>query len=208
MSWLSSFFHPEKGYEKGQEQLDKYYNQSQGYLQPYNQYGQDAHTDINTAMHSLLNPEELQNKWTQNYSESPQAKQAEAMAQERGLNAASSMGLMGSNTALDAIQSGTTQIGLNDRQRYIDDLMQKYIQGTGIGQNIFNQGAGIAGQQGQNAINMGNSSAEMAYGKENAGGNALSGLIGQGIGLAGSALGGGKWNPNGGRKSTPKGGID
>ena len=28
MSWLSSFLHPEKGYQKAQEQLDKYYNQT------------------------------------------------------------------------------------------------------------------------------------------------------------------------------------
>ena len=103
MSWLSKFLHPEKGYEKGQEQLDKYYAQGQGYLQPYNQFGQNAYGDINTAMKALLNPEELQNKWTQSYTESPQAKQAEAMAQEHGLNAASGLGLMGSGLFLGAL---------------------------------------------------------------------------------------------------------
>jgi hypothetical protein len=39
-------------------------------------------------------------------------------------------------------------------------------------------------------MNMGQNSAQMAYGQQNAGGNMLSGLIGTGIGAIGSALGG------------------
>jgi hypothetical protein len=187
MSWLSKVLHPERGYEKAQEQLDKYYSQGQSYVQPYNQYGQNAYTDINAAMKALLNPEELQNKWIQGYSESPQAKQAEGLAQEHGLNAASGLGLMGSGTALDAIQSGTSQISLNDRQNYLDNLMQKYLSGVGIGQNIFGTGATAAGQQSQNAMNMGQNAAEMAYGKENAQGEMIRKLMGQAVGLGGSA---------------------
>lgn len=190
MSWLSKFLHPEKGYDKAQEQLDKYYGQSQGYLQPYNQYGQNAYGDINAAMKALLNPEELQNKWIQGYAESPAAKQAEALAQEHGLNAASGLGLMGSNTALDAIQTGTTQIGLNDRQNYLDNLMQKYLAGVGIGQDIFGKGASAAGQMGSNAMTQGQNSAQMAFGKENAQGDLFGKLLGGGLGLVGSALGG------------------
>jgi len=206
MSWLSKFLHPEKGYEKGQEQLDKYYAQGQGYLQPYNQFGQNAYGDINAAMKALLNPEELQNKWTQSYEESPQAKQAEAMAQEHGLNAASGLGLMGSGTALDAIQSGTTQIGLNDRQNYLDNLMQKYLAGAGIGQNIFGQGANAANAMSGNAMNMGQNSAQMAYGKENAQGNLFGNLLGAGIGLAGTALGGGMYGKGAGSNPWVTGG--
>ncbi len=189
MSWLSKFLHPEKGYDKAQEQLDKYYQQGQGYLQPYNQYGQNAYGDINSAMKALLNPEELQNKWAQNYQESPMAKQAEGMAQEHGLNAASGLGLMGSGTALDAIQSGTSQIGLNDRQNYLDNLMQKYLAGVGIGQNIFNTGASSANTMSGNANNMGNNSAQMAFGKENAQGDLFGKLLGLGAGGIGSYFG-------------------
>lgn len=205
MSWLSSFLHPGKGYEKGQEQLDKYYNQAQGNLQPYNQNGLDQYSNLNEFIKNLMNPEALQNKWAEGYKESPSAIQAEKMAQEHGLNAASSMGLMGSNTALNATQAGTTQIGLDDRQNYLDNLMQKYMAGAGLVQGAYGTGANAAGQMGQNAMNMGQNSAEMAYGKQNAGGNMLSGLIGQGIGLAGSALGGPmggalakRWNLSGG----------
>lgn len=205
MSWLSSFLNPGKGYEKGQEQLDKYYNQAQGNLQPYNQNGQQQYGNLNEYIQNLMNPEALQNKWASGYSESPAAKQAETMAQEHGLNAASSMGLMGSNTALNATQAGTTQIGLDDRQNYLDNLMQKYLAGANLAQGIYGQGANAAGQMGQNSMNMGQNSAEMAYGKQNAGGNMLSGLIGTAAGVAGSALGGPiggalakRWNLSGG----------
>lgn len=190
MSWLSKMFHPERGYDKAQEQLDKYFGQAQGALDPYNQNGQGAYGDIQTAMKALLNPEALQNKWIQNYEESPAAKQAEALAQQHGLNAASGLGLMGSGTALDAIQTGKTQIGLNDRQNYLDNLMQKYLAGIGIGQNIYGTGANAATAQSGNAMNMGQNSAQMAFGKENAQGDLLSKLLGGGLGLVGSALGG------------------
>ncbi len=79
-----------------------------------------------------MDPTELNKKWTESYTESPQAIQAEKMAQEHGVNAASSLGLGGSNTALNAIQSGTASIGLEDRQNYLNDMMNKYMQAAGL----------------------------------------------------------------------------
>lgn len=205
MSWLSSFLHPGKGYEKGQAELDKYYNQGQGYLNPYNQNGQQQYGNLNEIIKNLMDPTALNKKWTESYTESPQALQAEKMAQEHGLNAASSMGLMGSNTALNATQAGTTQIGLEDRQNYLNDMMNKYIQGAGLAQGIYGTGANAAGQMSNNANQMGQNSADMAYGKQSAGGNMLNGLIGLAGGVAGSALGGPiggalakRWNLSGG----------
>lgn len=191
MSMLSSFLHPERGYKKGQQQLDNYYNQSkdfynqaQGYAQPYVNQGQTAYNEIHPAMQALLDPQALQDKWASGYKESEAAKNLESMAQEHGLNAANSMGLGGSSTALNAIQAGTSQIGAQDRQTYLDNLMQKYLAGTGIGQNLYNTGASAAGQQGQNAMNMtnnamnmGQNSAQMAFGQQNAPGNMLNNVI-------------------------------
>lgn len=204
MSWLSSFLHPGKGYEKGQEQLDKFYNQSQGYLNPYNQNGQNQYGNLNDIIKNLMDPTELNKKWTDSYTESPQALQAEKMAQEHGLNAASSMGLTGSNTALNALQSGTTQIGLEDRQNYLNDMMNKYMQAAGLSQGIYGTGANAAGQMSNNANQMGQNSAQMAFGKQNAGGSMFGNLLGAGIGAVGSALGGpiggalaNRWNLSG-----------
>ena len=190
MSWLSSFLHPQRGYQRGQEQLDKYYQQAQGNLQPYNQQGQSQYGNLNQYIQSLMNPQQLQNQWASGYKESDQAKNAQMMAQEHGLDAASAMGLMGSSPALGAIQQGTSQIGLADQQNYLNDMMQKYMQGAGLSQGIYGQGANSANAMSQNAMNMGNNSAGMAYGAQNAPGNMLSNAIG-GIGtIAGSALGG------------------
>lgn len=216
MSWLSSFLHPGQGYDKAQQQMDQYYQQGQGYLQPYNQYGQNAYGNLSGAMNALLDPQALQDKWMKGYQESEAAKSAESMAQQHGLDAASSLGLMGSTPALSAIQAGTTQIGLEDQQNYLDNLMQKYLAGAGIAQGIFGQGANAAGQMGQNAMNMGQNSAQMAFGKANAGGNLFGNLLGMGAGLAGSALGGpiggalaNKWGLTGGsRWNNPDGGVN
>ena len=190
MSWLSKFLHPEEGYKKAQEQQEKYYNEAQGQLNPYNQNGQQAFQPTFNAMQSLLNPAQLQADWIKSYEESPQAKQAQGLAQEHGLNSASALGLMGSTPALQALQGGASQISLNDRQNYLNDLMQKYLAGAGIGQNFYNTGAGAAGQQSQNAMNMGTNSGQNAYGQQNAQGNLFGNIVGTGLGVGAGALGG------------------
>lgn len=212
MSWLDpfdiggkidSFMHPEKGYEKGQEQLDKYYKDAQGNLQPYNQYGQNAYGNYSDAMRKLLDPAALQAEWMKSYSESPTAKYTEGLAQEHGLDAASGLGLMGSNTALNAIQGGTSQIGLADRDNYLNSLMQKYLAGAGIAGNIFGTGANAANSMSQNAMNMGNNSAQMAFGAQNAPGDLFGKLLGAGVGFmtggpTGAAMGAGAMGGGGG----------
>lgn len=180
---VDSFLNPQKGYEKGQDQLDKYYNQGQSYLNPYNQFGQAAYGNLSQAMKRLLDPAALQADWIKSYSMSPAAKNATDLATQSGLDAASSMGLMGSNTALNALQGGASKIALNDRQNYLDNLMQKYMAGAGIAGNIFNTGAGAATSLSNNAMNMGNNSAQMAFGQQNAPGDLFGKLLGTGIGL-------------------------
>lgn len=190
MSMFSSFMNPGRGYQQGQNQLDNYYNQAQGYQQPFVNQGQDAYGGIKSAMDNLLNPEELQNKWSQGYETSQAAQQAQAAAQQHGLDAASSMGLMGSTPGIQAIQAGTSQIGAQDKQSYMDNLMQKYMAGTNLGQGIYNTGANAAGQMGQNAMNQGQNSAQMQFGQQNSGGGVFGNLLGAGVGLLGGALGG------------------
>jgi hypothetical protein len=190
MSWLSSFLNPGEGYNKAQEQYDQYYNQAQGYQQPYNQFGQNQQGTLQDYINSLHDPQALQDKWSKGYTESEAGKNAETAATQHGVNAAASMGMGGSNSAIHAIQAGTSQIGAADKQKYLDDLMEKYKTGAGLSQGIYNTGANAAGQQGQNAMNQGQRSGEAAYGRQNAGGNMLSGLIGTAAGVAGSALGG------------------
>lgn len=203
MSWLSKFLHPENAYKSAQEQLDKYYQQGQGYLDPYNQNGQQAYGGLSEALRRLLNPQELQNEWAKGYQESDIAKQDEALANQHGLESASAMGLLGSSPALQAIQSGTSGIVARDRQHYLDDLLEKYKTGIGLGENIYGTGANAANSQSQNALHMGENSAQNQFNQNNAQGDLLGKLLGYGSGLFGSALGGwstgGRYNPGGGR---------
>ncbi len=190
MSWLSSFLHPDQSYGASQDELNKYYNQGQGQLQPYNQNGQDAYGKYSGAMDKLLNPTALQDEWSKNYQESDMAKQNEATASQHGLNAAQQMGLSGSTPALQAIQSGTSGIVAKDRQSYLDDLMKKYMSGIGIGQDIYGKGANAAGQMSQNDMNMGTNSAQNQFNQKNSQGDLFGKLLGVGAGVAGTALGG------------------
>jgi len=199
MSWLSSFLNPGKGYEEGQKQLDKYYNEAQGQLQPYNTFGQNQQGTLQEFIDKLKNPAALEDEWIKNYQTSEAAKNTQNMAQNQGLDAASSMGLMGSTPALQAIQAGTANIGAQDRQNYLNDLMEKYKTGVGLTQNVYGVGANAAGGQSTNSMNMGENSAGMSYGRENAGGNRLEGILGMGAGVLGGALAGG-WNPFGGKR--------
>lgn len=190
MSWLTSFLHPEKSYEKAQEQLEKYFQQGQNYLSPYNKNGLEAYGKYSGAMDRLLNPMQLQDEWSKGYQESDLAKQNEAMATQHGLNAAQQLGLGGSQPALNAIQSGTSGIVARERQQYLDDLMKKYLAGIGIGQDIYSKGENSANSMSQNAMNMGQNEAQLEFNKNNAQGDLFGKLLGAGTGLIGSTLGG------------------
>lgn len=200
MSWFSEFLHPNQGYKDAQKELEKYFQQAQQYQQPYMQQGQEAYGGLNNAMNALLNPEELYNKWAQSYQESPATQMAKQEAQNLGLDAASSMGLMGSSPALQAIQAGTAKIGAQGRQDYLDNLMQKYLAGAGIAQGVYGTGANAAGQLGQNAMNMGQNAGQLKFGEKSAQGNLFGNLLGTGAGYLGG-LGSqylmNKWNPMG-----------
>jgi hypothetical protein len=174
---FSSFMHPEKGYKKAQEQLDKYYNQSQGYYQPYVNQGQEAYGDLNNAMKSLLNPTELYDQWMNSYQTSDAAKFAQERAMDQGLNAASAMGVLGSTPAIKSIQSGTNQIGAEDQLNYINQLMGMYLPGAQLAQGIYGTGANAGMAMGQNANQMGQNSAQMAFGKQNAPGQMFNDLL-------------------------------
>ena len=174
---IGSFLHPEKGYKKGQEQLDKYYNQASSLYQPYINQGQDAYGNLSGAMQNLLNPADFQNQLLSSYEPSEAARLASTGARNSGLNAASSMGLMGSTPALQALQAGTQGIMANDQQNYLNNLLNQYFHGAEIAQNIYGTGAQAGQNMGANAMNMGQNSAQMAYGQQNAPGQMFNDLL-------------------------------
>lgn len=181
MSWISDFFHPAKPYKAAEDAFNQKYQEGQGYLNPYNQQGQQAGQQLQDQYGQLQNPDELYNKWAQGYQESPYAHQQQQFANDAGLNSAASQGLLGSSSALQNIQNTSAGIVNQDQQQYMNDLMNKYLAGIGIGQNLYNQGAGAAGQQAGNAQNAGQYGSQLAYGRQGAGAD----LFGKGLGALG-----------------------
>jgi hypothetical protein len=188
---ISSMFHPERGYEDAAEEMRKAWEQAQGFQRPYNEAGQSQLPILTGAQSKLMDPSALLGEWMEKYKTSPYAQRSMENAKESGLGAASSMGLMGSSSALNNIQQSSSDIMNADRQQFLNDLMQKYMTGIGIGQNIYGIGATTAGNLGKQAMNYGGNAAEMAFGRRNAPGQNIKDLIGMGGKMAASYFGGG-----------------
>lgn len=204
---LSSFLNPGKAYKKAGREMDKYYQEGQAALNPFIEHGNAAYEPMNNAMMSLLDPTALQGEWIDSYETSPWARDLIDRSTSEGMNAASSMGLVGSSPALMAIQAGNAQIGNADRQAYLDDIMKKYMSGAQMAQSLYGSGQNAAMQFGQNAMNQGQQMGQMAYGQQAAPGQMLNNLINTGISAAVPMYGmskmggwntGGAYNPMGG----------
>ncbi len=175
MSWLSQLFHPGRGYDKAKQDTQDAYNKANGRLDTYSQGGADANDKLNKLFEALSNPGKLTDEWGKGYKESDYAKQLGQSSIDKGLNAAGSMGLMGSSAALNNIQEEGSDIVAKDRQNYMNDMMTKYLASLGIATNQFNTGADAAGKQSQNDMTQGTTNANLDFGKYNAGPNMITG---------------------------------
>jgi hypothetical protein len=191
MSWLSNMLHPGRAYDRASGVLDKSADEAHGYQQPYLEHGKQAGDSLQGILQQLMNPEELESKWSSGYEKSPYAKQLQAEALSSGQDVASSMGLGGSSTALSNLQTNATNIRNADRDKYMNDLMQKYMGAVGLGQNIYNTGANTANSAAQNSLETGRSKAGLQFGADQAGSSLLGNILGKGAGLVGQYLTGG-----------------
>ncbi len=180
---LSSFLNPQKGYEDAEKVFRNFYDQSRGNMQPFIDQGKAQYGNLSGAEGALLDPESLLKKWMSGYQESPYAKQSMANARSGGLDAASSMGLLGSSSAINNIQNSASDIMNKDRSSYLQDLMDKYMKGVGIGQDLYGTGANMASQFGQLAHGFGQDIGGASYGAANAPGNLLGNLINMGANI-------------------------
>lgn len=186
-----SFLHPEKGYKKAQKEMEKYFQQLQGLYQPYINQGQAAYGPLSGAMNALLNPVQLQNEWANSYQTSDAARMAAEDAKQHGLNALSAMGLLGSTPGIQAMQGGTARILAEDKERYMDNLMKKYLAGAGVAQNLYGTGASAANAFGSHTMNMGQNAAQLAYNVQNAPGQMFNDLLQAAGALYGGGMRGG-----------------
>lgn len=126
-----------------QDDMSKYYQQGQGYLQPYQQGGADSfnnwrsRTDAyGNMLDSYGNPADY--SWRQinqspmsyynnimnSYQESPEAKYAQEQALRSGNAAAAASGMMGSGAYASGIQRNANDISQQDRGNYYGRVMQ------------------------------------------------------------------------------------
>jgi hypothetical protein len=157
--------------------MEKAWREAQGFQMPYSQGGLRQLPQLQGAENALLDPSKLLADWMSKYQMSPYAKASMGNAKEAGLDAASNMGLMGSSTALNNIQQSSSDIMNADRSNFLNDLMQKYMAGIGIGQNIYNTGAATAGNLGKESLGVGENLGAAAYGKANAPGDLLKQML-------------------------------
>jgi hypothetical protein len=191
---IHSFLNPQEGYQRAQRESQAGWNEAKGYQMPFLQHGEEQYAPLNEARGALMNPAELENQWASGYETSPYAKQLLAQNQASGLDAASSMGLLGSSAALGNIQQGAGNIVQQDRQQYLNDLMQKYMQAIGLGENLYGTGAAAGANLGRQAQEQGTTMANLGFGEKNSPGNLLENLIKTGVLGAATYYGGAKFN--------------
>lgn len=149
--------------KKAQEQSQKGWQESQNYQNPYVTRGNDQYNRLNDASANLMNPMDLQNRWLEKYQTSPWANQLLSQSQVAGNDFASQWGLGGSSAAMSNAQQNAGNIVSNDRQNYMNDLMQKYMQGIGLSSDIYNTGAKSAQSLGEQAVGNGLVNAAFGY---------------------------------------------
>lgn len=165
LKMMDKFLHPEDAYKDAEKQAQAGWNETKGFETPYWQHGLDQYGGLNEAEQKLLHPEQLQGEWAKSYETSPYAKRMLDMNTQTGQEAASAMGLGGSSAAVSNIQQGAGDIVSKDREQYMNDLMQKYMQGIGIGQNIYGTGANMGAQLGGQSMTHGQDMASLKYGE-------------------------------------------
>jgi hypothetical protein len=177
---LLDFLDPGRGYKSAMKQFTKGYEEGKGYLDPYAGAGTSQLEQLLGAQAALMDPAALQSQWASGYEMSPYAQQLQGAAQEAGLSSMGSMGLGGSSAALQNLQQTSANIMQADRERYMKDLMDKYMAGVGIGQDIYGTGAGAAGTLGQMGMQYGMGMGELEAMKSQSRSKMLMDLLGLG----------------------------
>lgn len=195
---FSSFFNPGDAYKKAMNVAEQGWQDTRKYEEPFWQMGQQQIDPLNQARQALLNPVQLEDQWSEAYEPSQYAQRMLAMNRGQGLESASSMGLMGSSAALNNINRGAADIMGQDRREFLNSLMQKFLSGIGLGQNLLNTGANMGAHLGDQRMQHGSNMGALAYGRQAAPGQLLENLINTAI----NASSGGMFSGMGGNQSS------
>lgn len=165
----------------------QYYNQIPGtlkkYLGPYANRGNEVYPLLQKQLQQLMNnPGGLLNTLGQNYQQSPgyqfQVNQATGAAN----NAAAAGGMLGSPAHQQNVASLVNNLASRDYNQYLGNALNLFGRGLSGEQNIYNTGAGVSGNLGENLanslMNQGNLAYTNAVNQNQMGMNFLGGLAG------------------------------
>jgi len=178
------------------EDASKYYDQIAGvlkdYLGPYAERGNQVYPGLQQQYSQLMNdPNAMLSKFGQGYQQSPgyqfQVNQATGAAN----NAAAAGGMLGSPMHQQNTANMVNNLASQDYNQYLAHVLGLYGQGLGGEQGIYNSGAQMSGNLGENLSNSLMSQGNLAYSSAiNKNQQALQ-MVGMLTGTGGGGMGGG-----------------
>lgn len=173
-------------YDQATDTLKQYYNQAQGYQNPFFNMGTSAIPQYQQWLQGMQNPSGFINNLMGQYQQSPWAKFQQEQAIRMANNQGSASGLTGSTPMAQFMQENARNISSQDMQNWLANVIgvnTQYGQGIGNmltgGQNAANAMTNLAGQYGQDFANL-------AYGQSAADQQQQAGLWGGLFDLAGN----------------------
>lgn len=151
---FQGMFGPDPGapYQRAEDQLNNFYNQAQGFQNPFYQAGTGAIPQYQQWLQGQQDPSKFINNLMGQYQESPYAKYLQDQAMKAALNAASAGGVgnmggagLGSTPFLQQSQQNAANISSQDLQNWLGRVLGINTQ---YGQGVQNMMTG-----GQNAAN-------------------------------------------------------
>lgn len=160
------FTDPSKPYNQASDVLNQYYQQAQGYQNPFLNMGRGAIPQYQQWLQGQQNPSGFINNLMGQYQESPYAK----FQQQQGLRAAQNMGsasgLTGSTPLMQFAQQNAQNISSQDMNQWLQNVLGINTQyGAGL-QNELGYGQNAANSLSNMASQFGGAQAGLQFGGE------------------------------------------
>jgi hypothetical protein len=170
-----------------------YYNQIpdilKQYLQPYVDRGNAVYPQLQQNTNQLLNdPSGLLNRLGQGYQPSPGYQFQLNQALAAGNRASAAKGMLGSPMQAQQSQQTASQFANQDFNQYLSHVLGLYSQGLSGEQNLYNTGAGMSVNLGENLSNALMSQGNLAYSNNMNQNQSNQQLLGMLLGFAGGFL--------------------
>jgi hypothetical protein len=157
------------------------FNQGIGYLNPYNQGGQQAFGQLGSSLNSMANPGGYVNNLMQQYQTSPMAKFQMNAEQQTMNNSSAAGGMLGSPQEQQQMAQYAQGLTSQDMQNYIGNAMNVNQQYLGGLSGMAGMGLNAASNMNQNRMGLGNTLANMYANQglaQQSGQNSIAGGIG------------------------------